>query len=79
MAMAAGAGTEPRPMTREERRNPKLIDPSRRNRIARGSGVQVGDVNALIKQFDMMAPVMKAMAGKGNPALVNEALKARLD
>jgi signal recognition particle subunit SRP54 len=52
-------------MTLDERRNPKLIDPSRRNRIARGSGVQVGDVNALIKQFDMMAPVMKAMAGKG--------------
>lgn len=52
-------------MTPQERRNPKVIDPSRRNRIARGSGVQVQEVNALIKQFDMMAPVMKAMAGKG--------------
>jgi signal recognition particle subunit SRP54 len=52
-------------MTPQERRNPKIIEPSRRNRIARGAGVQVGDVNSLIKQFDMMAPVMKAMAGKG--------------
>ncbi|MBW8883827.1 MAG: signal recognition particle protein, partial [Planctomycetia bacterium] len=52
-------------MTLKEPRNPKIIDPSRRNRIAAGAGVQVQDVNALIKQFDMMAPVMKAMAGKG--------------
>jgi signal recognition particle subunit SRP54 len=52
-------------MTPQERRNPKVIDPSRRNRIARGAGAQVQDVNALLKQFDMMAPVMKAMAGKG--------------
>jgi signal recognition particle subunit SRP54 len=52
-------------MTKEERRNPKLIDPSRRNRIATGAGVQVSDVNQLVKQYDMMAPLMKAMAGKG--------------
>jgi signal recognition particle subunit SRP54 len=52
-------------MTLRERRNPKIIDPSRRNRIAQGAGVQAQDVNALLKQFDMMAPVMKAMAGKG--------------
>jgi signal recognition particle subunit SRP54 len=52
-------------MTPQERRSPKVIDPARRNRIARGSGVQVQEVNALLKQFDMMAPIMKAMAGKG--------------
>lgn len=52
-------------MTPQERRTPKVIDPARRNRIARGSGVQVQEVNALLKQFDMMAPIMKAMAGKG--------------
>ena len=52
-------------MTPQERRSPKVIDPGRRNRIARGSGVQVQEVNALLKQFDMMAPIMKAMAGKG--------------
>ena len=52
-------------MTPHERRNPKLIDPSRRNRIANGAGVQAQDVNQLVKQYDMMAPIMKAMAGKG--------------
>src|SRR6185369_16696362 len=52
-------------MTPRERRNPKIIEPGRRNRIARGAGVQVQDVNALLKQFDMMAPIMKTMAGKG--------------
>ena len=52
-------------MTPGERRNPKVIDPSRRNRIASGSGVQASEVNQLIKQYDMMAPIMKDMAGKG--------------
>jgi signal recognition particle subunit SRP54 len=52
-------------MTREERRNPKIIDPSRRNRIAQGAGVQPPDVNQLVRQYEMMAPMMKAMAGKG--------------
>ena len=52
-------------MTLDERRNPKVIDPSRRQRIARGAGVQSNQVNELVKQFDMMAPIMKSMAGKG--------------
>jgi signal recognition particle subunit SRP54 len=52
-------------MTPQERRSPKIIDPARRNRIAKGAGVQVGEVNGLLKQFDMMSPIMKAMAGKG--------------
>jgi signal recognition particle subunit SRP54 len=52
-------------MTPAERRNPKIIEPSRRMRIARGAGVQPQDVNQLVKQYDMMAPLMKAMAGKG--------------
>jgi signal recognition particle subunit SRP54 len=52
-------------MTQQERRNPKIIEPSRRNRIARGAGVQVQEVNGLIKEFDMMAPLIKMMAGKG--------------
>jgi signal recognition particle subunit SRP54 len=52
-------------MTADERRNPKIIDPSRRNRIATGAGVQAPDVNQLVKQYEMMAPMMKAMAGKG--------------
>ena len=52
-------------MTPQERRNPKVIDPSRRNRIARGAGVPIQEVNSLIKQYDTMAPIMKMMAGKG--------------
>ncbi len=52
-------------MTTIERRNPKVIDPSRRNRIAMGAGVQASEVNQLVKQYDTMAPIMKSMAGKG--------------
>jgi len=51
-------------MTPKERRNPELIDPSRHDRIARGAGVQVRDVYALLKQFDMMSPIMKAMGNR---------------
>jgi signal recognition particle subunit SRP54 len=42
-----------------------VIDPSRRNRIASGSGTQPQDVNQLVKQYEFVAPMMKAMAGKG--------------
>jgi signal recognition particle subunit SRP54 len=52
-------------MTAAERRSPKLIDPSRRNRIAKGAGVPVQEVNSLLKEYDMMAPLVKSMAGKG--------------
>jgi signal recognition particle subunit SRP54 len=52
-------------MTPQERRSPKVIDPSRRNRIARGAGVQVQEVNSLLKEFDMLAPIIKTLAGKG--------------
>jgi signal recognition particle subunit SRP54 len=59
-------------MTPAERRNPKLIDPSRRNRIAAGAGVQVPKVNEVLKMYDMMAPMVKGLAGKG----MGTALKA---
>jgi signal recognition particle subunit SRP54 len=52
-------------MTPEERRNPKLIDASRRRRIAAGSGTQHHEVNELLKQFDGMASIMKSMVGRG--------------
>lgn len=52
-------------MTAEERRNPDLIDRSRRNRIARGSGTQPADVNNLLKQFNSMSGIMQKMAGMG--------------
>jgi signal recognition particle subunit SRP54 len=50
-------------MTPRERRSPALIDGSRRRRIARGAGVQVQDVNRLMKQFQQMQRMMKQMKG----------------
>jgi signal recognition particle subunit SRP54 len=50
-------------MTPRERHNPAIIDGSRRRRIAGGSGVQVQDVNRLLKQFLQMQRVMKSMKG----------------
>ncbi|MEN1681092.1 MAG: signal recognition particle protein [Planctomycetota bacterium] len=52
-------------MTPEEKRSPKVIDQSRRKRIAAGSGVEPHEVNELVKQFEPMAAIMKGMAGKG--------------
>ena len=46
-------------MTAEERENPGIINSSRKQRIANGSGVKVSDVNALLKQFDQMRKMMK--------------------
>ena len=50
-------------MTRKERRNPTLLDGSRRRRIAAGAGVQVQDVNRLMKQFMEMQKMMKSFGG----------------
>ncbi len=52
-------------MTKEERENPKSIDASRARRIAAGSGVQPQQVSDLIKQFNMMAEMMKMMSTMG--------------
>lgn len=52
-------------MTVEERRSPKVINGSRRKRIARGSGTSVQDVNRLLNQFDMMRKMMKQMNKSG--------------
>ncbi len=51
-------------MTRNERRNPSLLDGSRRKRIARGSGTQVSDVNRLVKQFEQARQMAKQLGGK---------------
>lgn len=58
-----------RSMTPQERRDPRILNASRRERIARGSGTQVQDVNRLVRQFDeakkMMSGLMKMGLGKG--------------
>ena len=56
-------------MTPEERRNPAIISGSRRARIAGGSGTSVGDVNALLKQFDEARKMMKRLTGGRIPKL----------
>jgi signal recognition particle subunit SRP54 len=48
-------------MTLEERRNPDLINPSRKQRIAKGSGKDIAEVNQFLKQFDQMKGMMKMM------------------
>ena len=50
-------------MTKEERANPNLMNPSRKQRIARGAGVEISEVNRLVKQFDQMKKMMKQMPG----------------
>ena len=50
-------------MTPEERENPKLMNPKRKARIAKGSGNDIADVNRFIKQFDQMQKMMKQMPG----------------
>lgn len=48
-------------MTPEERRNPAIITTSRKNRIAKGSGRSIQDINQLLKQFEQMSKMMKMM------------------
>ena len=50
-------------MTPEERANPKLMNPSRKKRLARGAGVDIAEVNRFIKQFDQTKKMMKKMPG----------------
>jgi signal recognition particle subunit SRP54 len=50
-------------MTKEERLNPSLINPSRKKRIAKGAGVDISEVNKLVKQFDQFRKVMKQYSG----------------
>ena len=65
-------------MTPEERANPDIINGSRRKRIARGSGRDIQDVNRLIKQFDDIRKVMKAVNnGSGKTKGMIRAMNAR--
>ena len=52
-------------MTKEERRNPKLLNPQRKHRIARGAGVDVAVVNRFVKQFEQSQKLMKQFGGGG--------------
>lgn len=50
-------------MTRKERQNPDLLNPSRKRRIAKGAGVDISEVNRLVKQFEQSKKMMKQMPG----------------
>ncbi|MGB0408959.1 MAG: signal recognition particle protein [Opitutales bacterium] len=66
-----------RSMTLQERRAPRLLRGSRLKRIANGSGVQVRDVNALLKQFNQMHKMMKMMRG-GKGRKMMKAMKSQM-
>ncbi len=57
-------------MTKQERTNPKILNGSRKKRIAMGSGSTVVEVNQLIKQFSQMGKMMKMMQGDGGKQMM---------
>jgi signal recognition particle subunit SRP54 len=61
-----------RSMTLQERRKPDLLNGSRRQRIAKGAGVKIADVNQLLKQFQQMQKMMKAMKGGGSKKMMRQ-------
>ena len=62
-------------MTPEERKNPDLLNGSRRRRIAKGSGTTVREINDLMKQFDQMKKMMKTMSKMGKMGRAMQGLK----
>ena len=61
-------------MTPEERAQPKLLNGSRRKRIAEGSGTSIQEVNKLIKQFEQTGKMMKMMGDKNKMAQMMKSL-----
>lgn len=59
-----------RSMTAQERKNPKILNYSRRRRIAAGSGTTVADVNKVIKKFEQMKELIKQYSGKKGEKLM---------
>ena len=67
-------------MTNEERENPKILNASRRIRIAKGSGSQVQDINKFMKSFEMTQSMMKKMQnGSLDPRMKKMMQKMNLD
>jgi len=65
-------------MTKAERENPDILSGNRRNRIAKGSGTSIQQVNNLLKQFEDMRKMMKSMnkmQGKGIPPNMKSMMK----
>jgi signal recognition particle subunit SRP54 len=66
-----------RAMTPRERRDPQVLNGSRRRRIAAGSGTSLTDVNRLVKQFGEMQKLMKQLSGGGAKRAAATALMNR--
>jgi len=66
-------------MTRKERTNPKILNGSRRKRIAIGSGTSIQDVNRLIKQFADMQKMMKMLNSKGGKSMLGNLKNFRVN
>jgi len=64
-------------MTKRERANPQLLQASRKKRIAKGSGMEVSDLNKLLKMHRQMADMMKKL-GKGKGGMMKQAMKAMM-
>lgn len=64
-------------MTKDERRNPKIIAANRKVRIAKGSGTRVQDVNQLLKQFSEMQKMMKQLTGGKQQRMLNRLRKMK--
>jgi signal recognition particle subunit SRP54 len=65
-------------MTKKERRNPDLLQASRKKRIAAGAGLEVQDLNRLLKMHRQMADMMKKMGGMGKKGLLRGGLASML-
>ena len=65
-------------MTPAERTKPELLNPSRRNRIAKGSGTSIQEVNRLIKQFDQTRKMMKLVTNNSKMAQMAQMMKGRM-
>jgi len=65
-------------MTPKERQNPDIINQSRRQRIAKGSGTKLEDVNRLLKQFDQTRKMMKMVSGMGNSRMAQMAAAMKM-
>jgi signal recognition particle subunit SRP54 len=61
-----------RSMTIQERRKPEVLNGSRRQRIAKGAGVKIADVNQVVKQFQQMQKMMKMMKGGGGKKMMRQ-------
>ena len=60
-------------MPPKERQNPDIINQSRRQRIAKGSGTKIEDVNRLMKQFDQTRKMMRMVSGMGSSRMAQMA------